>query len=63
MTITVKTKENPYEGSRGERFGLLKTGTTVAEYPAEQKGHKRGRIVGGLRLFEKDEDITPRATH
>ena len=60
MTITVKTKENPYKGSRGERFGLLKSGTTVAEYvaAAEQKGHKRGRIVGGLRLFERDKHIT-----
>jgi len=38
---------------------LLRTGTTVAEYvaAAEQKGHKRGRIVGGLRLFEKDKHI------
>jgi hypothetical protein len=36
------------------------TGTTVAQYVAvaEQKGHKRGRIVGGLRLFERDKHIT-----
>ena len=60
MTITVKTRENPYKGSRGERFGLLKNGTTVAQYAAaaEQKGYKRGRIVSGLRLFEKDKHIT-----
>ena len=60
MTITVKTRENAYKGSRGERFGLLKTGMTVAQYAAtaEQKGHKRGRIVSGLRLFERDKHIT-----
>jgi hypothetical protein len=60
MTITVKSKENTYRGSRGERFALLRTGMTVAEYvaAAERKGHRRSRAISGISLFERDKHIT-----
>lgn len=49
--------QRAFRSSSASADGLsLLTSEHVAA--AEQKGHKRGRIIGGLRLFEKAKHVT-----